>query len=547
MGQRTRIRPSRAPLAAAALVLLAALTACGGGDDATTSPPPSPSPTRSVVATSPPISVEKAAPSPAATPDPTPRTTPTPTATSAPGVEPCDLIVVDNRYGCRGMVTPVPSPTPTPIPCESADCVKQNLCRGVECLEAESDPRTCRGYNCIEAVPYAFERRIFGPGEPIEWDEGVFFLQVETGNTEAYRVLGPGGLLYTPSASWVQVESRPDAWNLLLHRESGRAWRSAVRTTNLLAAFLSEEGLEYPPTVASADALSPQESECPGRPSPDGSYVAQQWGHPGFIKWHRTPPPVLYTSPSVVIVDARKCEPLFRVRSAYAYADWWEGTWLPDGDGFVLGVEGGYAITRVSDPTLLLLPGPLGPVPAPTGGDRYFLYGSVGVYDRQEDDWVLTSFLPGGMAWSSWGETHEEVWYVWYRGEFYEGGGVVWNLSPPSIEYPPFEEVAFRVRQMDACLDLREGPHGGSGTLECLPQGERVILVVPPSAEWPDRASCGYYTCLPATRTGWEEESEGPILDWVYVRTEGGIEGWVPYGPGESVRDYSVSPYLEHD
>ena len=230
--------------------------------------------------------------------------------------------------------------------------MRQNLCRGVECIEDEAAPRPCRGYDCVEAVPYAFERRVFGPGERIDWDDGVFLFQVETGRTEAYRVGGAVDYVgYTPSATWVQVDGRGDPWDLLLHRESGRAWRWAAGTTDLLNAFLREElGLESPFSLTSADVLPLPESECPGLPSPDGRYVAQQWGHPGIGKWHRTPPPNLYSIPSVVIVDAEACEPLFRVRSAYAYQGFWEGTWLPDFEGFVLGVEGGYAIARVSEP-----------------------------------------------------------------------------------------------------------------------------------------------------------------------------------------------------
>ncbi len=392
MGQRTCIRPSRAPLAAAALVLLAALTACGGGDDATTSPPPSPSPTQTVVTASPAgpsAPTVRTTPGPEPTLTPTPRTTPTPavspsseptptpdtTATPSPGVETCDLIVVDNRYGCRGMITPSPSPTPEPAPCEGVDCIRENLCRGVECLEDEAATLPCGGYNCIEAVPYAFERRVFGPGERIDWDYGVFFFQVETGRTEAYRVRGAEGRSwYTPDASWVRVDTRGDPWDMLLHRESGRAWRSVSGAPDLLTAFLREElGLEFSPTVAAIDAPPLAESDCPGLPSPDGRYVAQQWGHPEIGKWHRAPPPNLYSIPSVVIVDAEACEPLFRVRSAHAYGggDLWEGTWLPDGDGFVLAVEDSYAITRVSDRALVSLPAGRPALPLPMSSALY--------------------------------------------------------------------------------------------------------------------------------------------------------------------------------
>ncbi len=149
----------------------------------------------------------------------------------------------------------------------------------------------------------------------------------------------------------------------------------------------------------------------------------------------------------------------------------------------------------------------------------------------------MTGFPSRTMAWSSWGETHEEVWY---QPGLFEGGGVSWMLSPPTVEYPPFEEVAFRVRQTEGCLDLREKP-GGAATLDCLPHGARVALSVPPITQLPHSlVSCGYYSCLPATR-----HRDG--LDWVYVRSKDGREGWLPYGPGVLSGDHLVSPYLDHD
>ncbi len=515
---------SRIPLAALALALLAALAACGGGDHATTSPPPSPSPTATATA------------APTATPEPTPSVMPSPTPAPTP--------------------SPTISPTPTPVPCESIECVRENLCRGVECTEADPDPWPCRGYDCIETVPNAFERRIFEPGERIDWDGGVFFLQVATGRTEAYRAEGVGGAFSPgPDGAWVEVRTegygRRD-WNLLLHRETGQAWRWAHGTHVSVQTFLREEvGLTRWPFAACVEggacASEPQESECLGRLSPDGRYVAQQWGEPDISKRHRVHPPTLYSSPSVVVADAQTCEPLFRVRSAYTYQGWWEGEWLPDSEGFVLGVQGGYAIARVSEAAIVPLPsGPEGgshtpfggPLPAPTGGARYFLYGFTGVYDSQDGDWVLPGFPPRSEGWASWGQTHEEVRY---QLAFTEGGiWVTWHLSSPDIQFPPFEEVAFRVRPMEGCLELRAEPNREAAVLECLPHGTRVILVVPPWTE-PSYllSACGSYSCLPATREDWGGDS---VLDFVYVRSDDGIEGWVSYGSG-----WVASDYLEHD
>ena len=77
---------------------------------------------------------------------------------------------------------------------------------------------------------------------------------------------------------------------------------------------------------------------CPGVPSPDGRYVAQSQGehyyakHAGWLSPERP-------WPSVVFANAETCEPIFRVRSAYAYEVFWHGQWLSNSQGFVVAVE----------------------------------------------------------------------------------------------------------------------------------------------------------------------------------------------------------------
>ena len=521
-------------LAAVVAVAVLLVVVGGDGDAPAVALPPAAAPD----ATSTPTPMPTVEPAPTTA---TPRATPTasPAATVSPGPT----------------AAPTLTATPTPEPCISAECVEVNECRGVECMEADPDPHPCFGYDCIEAVPNAFERRIFEPGEHIDWDEGVFFLDVTTGRTDAYRVEGvPEGQFFSHDGAWITVVIGRD-WDLVLHRASGRAWRWAEGTEDRLLAFLRDElQLDYPDCVTYPDPRpplgqagwygvtcdeSPDETgtsapACQGRISPDGQYVAQQWGQPDWVKYRQEYRP-LHAVPSVVIADARTCAPLYRVVGAYAYQQFWEGQWLSNSEGFVVGVMDGFAVARVHPAELVYLPPlptmrdsvdpwanpwPTGPVPAPTGDGRYFAYGFAGVYDAGTDRWTLTGFDDAHWGPFSWGETHEEMRYeLGYWGEGWFG----WNLTEPRIEFPPFEEIAFRIAATDSCLDLRDKPNSMATVLDCVPDGTRVIAAMPQL----DEASClGRYTmgtCLPMTRV------EDGALGWVYVRVESGVSGWVAH------------------
>ncbi|MDE2696541.1 MAG: LuxR C-terminal-related transcriptional regulator, partial [Chloroflexota bacterium] len=485
-------------------------------------------------------------------PLPTPEATSPPPNPSAPEVTPT----------LPPTVTPHPvwtlTPTPTAIQpstssaevCDSIDCIEVNPCRGVECVEADRYPYPCSGYDCIESVPNAFERRIFEPGESIDWEEGVYFFDVETGRMEAYRLAGGGhdyhGFL--PGARWVVAYGV--RWDAVLHRETGRAWRFPDGHEERFAELLrAEVDLDYPGCIeypgqppplgqpGSWGALCEEdgparpaddESSCQGRLSPDGRHVAQQWGQPAWIR--NSPGAPVHGDPSVVIADAETCAPLFRIRPAYAYHVLWEGQWLADSEGFVVGTDDGYAILRVIEPEIVHLPGAgWGPIPAPTGDGRYFLNDFVGIYDRQEDRWLYTGFREPLPLWTfEWGETEHEVRYALIPPE--GSWGYSWNLASPTIEFPPFEEVAFRVGGAGGCLDLRSEPSTAATVLDCITEGTRVQLVVPPKAA----ASClRFSSCLPATST--EVVSSRETLTWVYVLAHSGGEGWVAYSSLEAL------------
>ena len=276
--------------------------------------------------------------------------------------------------------------------------------------------------------------------------------------------------------------------------------------------------------VALPDAPDPLWETCPGSLSPDGRYVAQQAGEPiGTLYLDDWMPEDPWAA--VVIARIENCEPIFRVRSAHmgpAYlshylSSKWAGDWLSNSAGYVITVAGGHALVRVAPtPQLVTLPS-WGDIPATasSGDGRYFAYGAAGVYDAWEDRWIVPGF--GGqqeVVFFAWGEDHTEVLYrvTGYYGE----AGVKWFLLDPIIEFPPFsDEIAFRVSG-EECASLYEGPRADTPALGCAPDGARVTLAVPDVVP---TEQCGV-TCYPSVRNeydGW----------YVYVRTEGGAEGWV--------------------
>ncbi len=273
---------------------------------------------------------------------------------------------------------------------------------------------------------------------------------------------------------------------------------------------------------------------CPGTLSPDGRYAAVASGAPYYVKY------VGYLDlespwPSVTVTDAETCAPIFRVRSAYTDRRTWSAEWLPTSGGFVVGVYGGYAIAQVgASPSLLPLPAvwPLpGPIPAPTGGGRYFGYGSR-VYDAAEGRWRGPPEWDGGPFW--WGASHRELWFhSWiYWGE----GGISWLLRPPKIEYPPFnDEIAFRVARTGSCLRLREEPGEEGRVLDCLPDGERLLFADSGVEVEQDRSGGPASPHSSIALEHYDPPASTPLRVWVYVRTEDGAEGWVSHG------------YLAHD
>ena len=304
-------------------------------------------------------------------------------------------------------------------------------------------------------------------------------------------------------------------------------WRETDPDGDALAAEYSDENRYF---TWGGDPLPGREesfwASCRGgQLSPDGRYVVWQEGAPVEIffdeDWVPTASPWL----SVVIADAHTCEPRFRVRSALksARSGYPGGSWLSDSSGYVFvfddgGSDGAMIVRVTGEPEIVALPSWGGLlVAAPTGDGRYFANFS-GVWDAWEDRWVTRSGpLSTEVSKFHWVDDHTELLYasVGYLGHF----GAHYLLLAPKLEFPPFsEEVAFRVRGSDVtCADLLEEPRDSGSTIGCAFGGVRLTLAVPDDA--PDE-DCGL-TCYPSARAvydGW----------FVYVRTEDGLEGWIP-------------------
>lgn len=508
----------------------------------------------------------------------------------------------------------------------------------------------------VEPAPDAFEHRTFEPGESIDWMNGVFFFDVESGRTAAYRSAGmlTDDIGHSPDGAWVRATLWTKNQELLLRRESGQAWQWSVAELRLLAmspehllfeqtrgitswftlanhemkevkrfsienediderwsgAFFSPDGdmIALSASKASNIFLIPVHSlnpsvlfeahdhdefgkvrgititgrgyhwyvghpfnesgpwisvyvtyessyeefyftwegealselphpECPGTLSPDGRYVAIQEGEPIFSIYRDTA--LVQPWPSVIIVDATTCDPLFRVRSAHLSLIFWDGQWLSNSEGFVMGVKhrtgrnrNEFVIVRIHpEPVISYLPRTddserisyiTGPVPAPTGDGCYFLYDFSGVYDYCMERWMRPDFQARIWGPFSWDDTHHEVRYS--TGYWGEGGGY-WLLLPPKIEFPPFSvETAFRIARTGSCLYVREDPGPDAPVVTCLPDGVRLLFAernVEPG-ERGDHASIRADYGDDASY--WFDASH-----WVYVRTPSGAEGWVAH------------------
>lgn len=581
----------------------------------------------------------EATPSPTATPEPTPTTAPTLTPTATPTRTAVPTATVTPS------VTPAPTPTPTAMP--------------TPLPTREPTPTPCHGVECIDPAPDVFERRIFEAGERIDWENGVFFLDVETGRTEAYRAEEAFREYHRHSedGAWVYTWLGWDRTVAVLRRETGQAWQWPGDDLRLLAtsrdhvlfeerarneendilfgaivlvnhemeevgrfsletgddqykeprAIFSPDGqiivfsvrnTVYHVSMASFDPVVVFEPEsrdgweisvsidpptdwligypdlpdergflvrawykrlanngdddtdmethsfnwdgvpvpefCPGLLSPNGRYMAQSQGKHYYAKYAGWLSPER-PWPSVVFSNAETCEPIFRVRSAYTNQIHWDGQWLSNSEGFIVGVENRkddgwdeYVIVRVSpEPELIYLTPDApdeerislgGPSPALAGDGCYFFYQWTGIYDSCGDHWIAAGSFSDHWGPFSWDDSELEMRYF---PEYWGEGTIFWmTYGPPEIEFPPFDDdFVFRVARTGSCLYLRQNPDAQAAVLDCLPDGSSVVSR-PGLHQFGDREIGPIWMAV---------AEDYSVSSWIHVRTASGAEGWVAF------------------
>ena len=144
---------------------------------------------------------------------------------------------------------PVPEPDPPTVMVE----------RSASAPSPPPAPEPHPGVALIEPVPpYTFEQRTFVPGERIDWMQGLFVLDAETGITEGYRApatarSGYGNYYISLPGGWIETASQigTTTVQLLLHRGTGQAWRWPADQLRLVASsseylLFEEQGRSSP-------------------------------------------------------------------------------------------------------------------------------------------------------------------------------------------------------------------------------------------------------------------------------------------------------------
>ena len=117
--------------------------------------------------------------------------------------------------------------------------------------------------------------------------------------------------------------------------------------------------------------------------------------------------------------------------------------------------------------------------------------------------------VAGAYNRTSWGLTSDELRMHLSLGGQYEDG---WArpVLPLAVDRPPFAPLmALEVSGGDTCTHLRVAPEFEAESLACLP--DRVVV---------DSVAVRYIAHPTSSDPG----------GWVHVRTEDGVEGWLPLG-----------------
>ncbi|MEX0781173.1 MAG: SH3 domain-containing protein [Dehalococcoidia bacterium] len=91
---------------------------------------------------------------------------------------------------------------------------------------ASATPAPGAGLDLIERVEDAYERRTFAPGEEIDWAHGIFFMNVDSGEVDGWRLAQAleQELLFTyslPAPRYIEMLTPDQAIRVLVDRETG--------------------------------------------------------------------------------------------------------------------------------------------------------------------------------------------------------------------------------------------------------------------------------------------------------------------------------------
>ncbi len=208
-------------VAAVVAVAVVLVVVPGNGDPSTVALPPVATPeaasTPAAVATVEHSATPTATPTSTVTPTATPDASATPRATTAPS--PTPTVSPTPEPGPAATTSPSPTPTATP--------------------QLEAAP-TGQLADLIQPAPAAFEQRTFVSGERIDWSEGIFLMDPETGQIQGYRLADweeradvrgfsaarqflPSYAVYGSRNRW--ITTRGSGPNVLLDRARDAVWR----------------------------------------------------------------------------------------------------------------------------------------------------------------------------------------------------------------------------------------------------------------------------------------------------------------------------------
>ena len=143
-------------------------------------------------------------------------------------------LLLTRRGSSRPAVPPAEPAATSPSPSREASPAHTPPSRTAR---PTATPEPVRGLDLIEPSPGAFEEVLHGPGEPIAWTGGIFFMDTMNGAIRGYRLTAgeDHGTLATSPDAGIVLGSANNV-NFLLNRATGASWQWPGLLLRLLAA-----------------------------------------------------------------------------------------------------------------------------------------------------------------------------------------------------------------------------------------------------------------------------------------------------------------------